>query len=69
MIVIAVIVLIALYFAMCSPRDMEQQYGGTVDTTEKRAGLMAGTFVFMLTVGAGMLFVLWLLVNVAEVAR
>jgi hypothetical protein len=48
---------------------MEQQYGGTVDTTEKRAGLMAGTFVFMLTVGGGMLFVLWLLVNVAEVAR
>ena len=69
MIVIAIIVLIALYYAMRSPRDMEQQYGGTVDTTEKRAGLMAGTFMAMLTVGGGMLFVLWLLVNVAEVAR
>jgi uncharacterized membrane protein YfcA len=67
--IIAIIVLIALYYAMRSPRDMEQQYGGTVDTTEKRAGLMAGTFMVMLTVGGGMLFVLWLLVNVAEMAR
>lgn len=69
MIVIAIIVLIALYYAMHSPRDMEQQYGGTVDTTEKRAGLMAGTFMVMLTLGGVTLFVLWLLVNVAEVAR
>ena len=69
MIVIAIIVLIALYHAMRSPRDMEQQYGGTVDTTEKRAGLMAGTFMVMLTLGGVTLFVLWLLVNVAEVAR
>ena len=69
MIVIAVLVLIALYYAMRAPRDMEERYGGTVDTTEKRAGLMAGTFMVMLTVGGGMLFVLWLLVNVAEVAR
>lgn len=69
MIVIAIIVLIALYYAMRSPRDMEQQYGGTVDTTEKRAGLMAGTFMVMLTLGGVTLFVLWLLVNVAEVAR
>jgi uncharacterized membrane protein YfcA len=69
MIVIAIIVLIALYYAMRSPRDMEEQHGGAVDTPAKRAGLMAGTFVFMLTVGGGMLFMLWLLVNVAEVAR
>jgi hypothetical protein len=67
--IIAIIVLIALYYAMRSPRDMEQQYGGTVDTTEKRAGLMVDTFMVMLTVGGGMLFVLWLLVNVAEMAR
>lgn len=69
MIAIAIIVLIALYYAMRSPRDMEQQYGGTVDTTEKRAGLMAGTFMVMLTVGGGMLLALWLLVNVAKVAQ
>lgn len=69
MIVIAIIVLIALYFAMHSPRDMEQQYGGTVDTSAKRGALMAGTFMVMLTLGGVTLFVLWLLVNVAEVAR
>lgn len=69
MIVIAIIVLIALYFAMRSPRDMEQQYGGTVDTSAKRGALMAGTFMVMLTLGGVTLFVLWLLVNVAEVAR
>ena len=69
MIVIAIIVLIALYFAMHSSRDMEQQYGGTVDTSAKRGALMAGTFMVMLTLGGVTLFVLWLLVNVAEVAR
>jgi len=69
MIVIAIIVLIALYYAMHSPRDMEQQYGGTVDSSTKRGALMAGTFMVMFTLGGVTLFVLWLLVNVAEVAR
>jgi Ca2+/Na+ antiporter len=69
MVVLAIIALIALYYALRSPRDMEEQHGGTVDSSAKRGALMAGTFVYVCVVGALMLGALWVAVNVAEVAR
>jgi hypothetical protein len=69
MLVVAIVALIALYYALRSPRDMEEQHGGAVDTPAKRGALMAGTFVYVCVVGALLLGALWVAVNVVEVAR
>ena len=60
---------VARYFALRSPRDMEEQHGGTVDTPAKRGALVAGTFVYMCMLGALLLGALWVAVNVAEAVQ
>ena len=63
MVVLAIIALIALYYALRSPRDMEEQHGRAVDTPAARAGLMGGTCAVMGGVGvlvvAALLAALW----------
>lgn len=69
MLVVAIVALIALYYALRSPRDMEEQHGGAVDSPAKRGALVMGTFVYVCMVGALLLGALWVAVNVVEVAR
>jgi Ca2+/Na+ antiporter len=69
MLALVIVACVALYFALRSPRDMEEQHGGTVDTPAKRRALVAGTFVYMCMLGALLLGALWVVVNVVEVAR
>jgi hypothetical protein len=69
MLVLVIVACVALYFALRSPRDMEEQHGGAVDSPAKRGALVAGTFVYVCVVGALLLGALWVAVNVVEVAR
>jgi hypothetical protein len=69
MLVVAIVAFVALYYALRSPRDMEEQHGGAVDSPAKRGALVAGTFVYVCVVGALLLGALWVAVNVVEVAR
>ena len=69
MVVLAVVALVALFFALRSPGDMERQHGGVVDTPARRGSLMAGTFAFMFMVCMLLLGALWVAVNVAEAVQ